>query len=622
MVETQDQETPVQPEQTDEQKQQQAAEAAKAVKAEPTPVAGPQAAKAAQTVATPVAGPQAQEVPYQHPAAPVAGPAMTNAPAAEYDPNLVPKAPTSIPTQNMTQGQQTLSRMSDVAKQNPFSVMFAREKDIHNPILRTLARVGTAAGAGMEGMSKNYPAIQDARIKEAAEPSETAQRTAQAANLNSEVQARQNPKPKMVEIPGMVGPGNQPAFRDENSTEPGAYTLGANGFEKIPETPAAGPAPNPAAPKTTPTATGGAGTSIPAQGPASPPVAGGYLSPKPQEPQRAPLATPAEAAKLAPVGTGSDNYNKQILDAVGKDAAGDFPVTPTTSHEDAEKILADARAQGGATRAQNSAERVAGAPDAAQKRKDDRTYGYALDQNNTLRYMTRSQADALQHPFEEQNPTAIKADAVAIGLLNDVQRNTSRYTKAANEYQNKVTDTTIRAKDNAVFDTLLNKSGVADLNVAIAEGGEVKIPILSSFLEGLSREARSSAYGDLSTQGKELYDGYIRNMSAIVAYQKALTNSARANKETLDLEMANIANPTMQPADIIRKQGQFQENIDTLATRFPEGIPSVKQLPKDVRQDIEGNPQGHSFSYGGRSFTNMPDDAYQRFQKANPNYKE
>ena len=53
----------------------------------------------------------------------------------------------------------------------------------------------------------------------------------------------------------------------------------------------------------------------------------------------------------------------------------------------------------------------------------------------------------------------------------------------------------------------------------------------------------------------------------------------------LDLELANIANPTMAPADIVRKQGQFQENLDRASEGFPK-LPGL-QHPREVRAQYE-----------------------------------
>jgi len=170
--------------------------------------------------------------------------------------------------------------------------------------------------------------------------------------------------------------------------------------------------------------------------------------------------------------------------------------------------------------------------------------------------------------------------------FNDVQMNTSRYTAAANAYASSNLNMAQRAEDQARLHDLLNKAGAFELQVKIAEGGDVKIPIVSALLEGLNREMKSTAYAGLSAQAKDLYDGYLRTMASVPAYQKALTGIGKLNKETIELELANIPNPTMAPADVQRKLGQWQENINQGVQGLPRmaGIPTIK----DVRSKFEG----------------------------------
>jgi hypothetical protein len=218
-----------------------------------------------------------------------------------------------------------------------------------------------------------------------------------------------------------------------------------------------------------------------------------------------------------------------------------------------------------------------------QDRKDKNAVVYANDDHGQLIKTNRYDAIKRNVPYEEMSIGDMDKDRQALRQLNDVQLNTSRYTKAANEALKKEPTT----GDYTNIHSILNKAGALDLNVAIGEGGNIKIPVLSSLIEGLNREVNSEAYAALSLQAKGLIDGYIRTLSAIPAYQKALTQIGRSNKETLDLELSNIPNPTMKPADIIRKQNQFQENIDRASEGFPINLPGLKS-PKQVREETEG----------------------------------
>lgn len=167
--------------------------------------------------------------------------------------------------------------------------------------------------------------------------------------------------------------------------------------------------------------------------------------------------------------------------------------------------------------------------------------------------------------------------------FNDVQMNVSRYVAANNAYSQLPAST--RAKDEAMLNTILDKSGVFDLKLQIGEGGQVAIPGLSNALESASREASNTAYNNMSPQGKDLLNGYLRSMAAVPAYIKALTNTGRSNKEVMDLELANIPNPAMSPSDISRKMRAFQENIDTATQGLPK-VPGM-QSTREIRQQFE-----------------------------------
>jgi hypothetical protein len=277
----------------------------------------------------------------------------------------------------------------------------------------------------------------------------------------------------------------------------------------------------------------------------------------------------------------ADRYNT-LIKATGVKG---YSVDPTDSIPDMKEELAAAQKEQSAQRSDKSAERVAGAPEAAQQRKDAHTMGYALDKDGNLSYMSKADADNIHSTFEEAKPSDVKADRQALRQLDEVQRNVSRYTKAAKDYAN--LPLSVRVADQANLHGLLNKAGVADFNAAISEGGDIKLPVLTSFLEGLSRQARTHDYEDLSPQGKALFDGYLNTLSAVPAYQKALTGVGRTNKEVMDLELATIANPTLDAKDIISKQGRFQENIDQASQGFPNNLPGIK-TPKTVRGETEG----------------------------------
>lgn len=244
-----------------------------------------------------------------------------------------------------------------------------------------------------------------------------------------------------------------------------------------------------------------------------------------------------------------------------------------------EKIAADRNAAQGQRAATAQANK-----DAKQQQKDDRDTVYGMNPQTSELEMT-SRSDAEQRGLQgiySVKAGDIQKDKQATRQLNDVQLNTSRFNTAIQAAQQKG----ISGTDYVNMHSILNKAGALDLNVAIGEGGNIKLPVISSLIEGLNREVNSEAYAKLSPEAKGLLDGYIRTLASVPAYQKALTGIGRSNKEMLDLELANIPNPTMKPADMARKMQQFQENIDRATEGFPK-FPGM-QSPKEVKQQLSG----------------------------------
>jgi hypothetical protein len=199
--------------------------------------------------------------------------------------------------------------------------------------------------------------------------------------------------------------------------------------------------------------------------------------------------------------------------------------------------------------------------------------------------------------FEEVSGGEVWQARSAMRQLGDVQTDTTRYTQAA---QNAI-KTPLSTSDYTNMHEILNKAGALDLNVAIAEGGSIKIPVLSAMIEGLNREVQSEAYAALSPQAKDLIDGYIAQVSAVPAYQKALTNSGKLGEHMMELEIQNIGNPTLRPQDILRKQQRFQQNVDRASDGFPTNLPGI-QAPQNYRPGAQ--PQQPSW-INGSSLQNL-----------------
>ena len=328
-----------------------------------------------------------------------------------------------------------------------------------------------------------------------------------------------------------------------------------------------------------------------------------------------------EAPQFAEKPVGKENvaqYAEQLKSATARAPKGynlsapeilptDTNATANEKVKDYEKQVNDAVLADRADKAQAARETEAETKERrAEDRKDKGVSVYAEDENGQTILTNRYMAQLKGQAYEVATPGDINRDRQATRQLNDVQLNVSRYTKAAND----AAKTEPTTKDYVNMHSILNKAGALDLNIAIGEGGSIKIPVLSGLIEGLNREVNSEAYADLSAQGKALLDGYIRSLSAVPAYQKALTGIGRSNKEMLDLELANIPNPTMKPADIQRKLGQFQENIDRATEGFPK-LPGLKTA-KETRESTEGKnksepantpKQGDTQTHAGATYT-------------------
>lgn len=169
--------------------------------------------------------------------------------------------------------------------------------------------------------------------------------------------------------------------------------------------------------------------------------------------------------------------------------------------------------------------------------------------------------------------------------INDVQMNTSRETAAAIQYRDNPPPGDQQTKDQVLLHSLMNEAGVADLKVKIGAGGDIEIPGLSAVTEALSRQARSSSYKYLSPQAKDLFDGYQSQMGAMASYLRAINPGNRLTEQQMNLELQQLANPTWDPRDILRRQERFQNNLDQVQNGIPQLI--GEQRNSDIRNRYE-----------------------------------
>jgi hypothetical protein len=535
---------------------------------------------ASETPAPAIAGPNVpREITPEAPAITPNAPAPAEPAALPITPRA---APAITPIAKPAPAAPALNPNS-VAAQNPFNVLLAKEENIHNPFARVLAKVATHVGKGLETYSPDYQQTVAARAHAAEVPSIIAERQAQTANTQAEAQARaaeaariaagQTPLDHPIPIYGAPGSANA----GEQIGEEGRDKYGNFRRDMFPT---AGPGANPAGPAALPPnssvagAPAASGGTSPAGGPAGPAT----TTLKPQEPQRAPLPTPAEAAKLAPVGNAADTYNQKIKGILGKEAK-DYSVDPTTSHEDAEKTLADARARANEIARDKSAERAANAPDAAQDRKDQRLMGYAVDQNGQLAYMSKADADKIHSTFEEVKATEVNKDRQAIRQLNDVQQNVSRYRTAQNAIKENISP--LAASNMAA---ILSDKGIGAKIEPFGVGLD-----LGQVNDVVTNTEKASVWNSLSVPERQLVTSYLRAKSSVIAYQKALTGIGRTNKEQLDIEMQQLPTPYVGASVANEQLDAFQENIDRAAEGFPMNLPGLKS-PAQIRKESE-NPK-------------------------------
>lgn len=287
-----------------------------------------------------------------------------------------------------------------------------------------------------------------------------------------------------------------------------------------------------------------------------------------------PVASPEEAAKLAPVGNEAQSYNQQVADAVGPQA-GDFSVKPTDSRERADKVLADARAQGQAVRANQSAERVANAPAVAEKIKTEHNYGYSTDADGNVIYTTEANAANSGQVFEPVTAADVNKDRQALGLMGNVQLNSLNYKNAVNALPGPVSDRSRQAMEHILANPNLSDSAllkVADLGTinSIMNQGEV-----------------AGDWNKLSPPEQKAVTEYLRAKGAVIAYQRALTNQGRTNPEALMVEFDTIPVPFVGATVANPRFDSFQENIDQVASRLPKNLPGVSTV-ESVRNKVGG----------------------------------
>jgi len=192
-------------------------------------------------------------------------------------------------------------------------------------------------------------------------------------------------------------------------------------------------------------------------------------------------------------------------------------------------------------------------------------------QSKQLEQTTRSTVAA--NPTLYTNPVDVKEsdirkDTELARQLGDAQLNLSRYRSAAQKL-----DTLSLGEQRAV-------AALVGEDKFKAEFMGAQVPT-----DWLNKLLTSENWRALPKTAQDAVIGYIGARGAVIAYQKAVSGSGRANKEQLELELQNIPNPLL-PKDVREAQfDRFQQNIDQTGAGLPKMVGIER--PKEIQQRIE-----------------------------------
>lgn len=523
---------------------------------------------------------------------------------------------TADPGQNPTQYLQQKLTQEVWDRQHQYGAAVSAQPGLLGKIGHIAAKIGNIAGqAIVPNLMNKIPGTEaykeeqlggTAEALKTSEAQDIAKQNAEEArltaeenrrNIESEITARQNPKPKL--LPGeenvAIGPDNTRYQRYEMGNGTTQWVREGEVPQAVPAT-ALG-----AAPRTTPAAAPQAG----AAAPAAPGLPTGATVGKPKvlegeekyvqeglkdrglaDTAENRLALSSEYKNGAPVGDAeASQMSKQIgqaLKGTGIDAGG-YAVTAGSTKAQAAEALKAAQAAATAHRQEASAERVAGAPEKAQERKDERTAGYALDPDGKLVLTNRAQvdkwnaADGGNRVFEEMKPDAVNKDRASLRQLNDIQKNVSAYQKAINTPTGPLEHVKAMQRIEAgINQSDVEKMGYLTMGAAMnmMEQGEV-----------------GKAWNELNPEERQIMLGYLRAKGAMIAYNRVVSGSARSNKEALEVEWANLPQPYVGATVANDQMKAMQENLDQVNMGYPTNLPAMK-TPEEVREKTEGGGAG------------------------------
>ena len=488
-------------------------------------------------------------------AAPTEAPSIVS-PQPQFDASQLTGPPAGPPAPSL--GQIAQEKLSPVAQQNPFALLMAKEANIHNPFLRILAKVGTGVGAGAEGLSKDYPAIEAQRIAAAGQPSEVALRGAQTAEAQaaasqapSEIAAREadtalkrNPKPELLQ--GDVQKSPDGTIYQGYKMADGSVKYFPQGQPPV-QAPAGG-ATEP--PERQTSAAGPAGPPAPVAGPQPPQVAASGLPAGSQKYQAPPQATPEEAAKLAPVGPEAETYNKQIKDLAGAKAA-DFLVKPTDSREQAEKQLAAAKNQAESGRQAEATSRANAKEDISPVQARDPATG---------RVEITNLGDATKRKLEDVLPVSSTEIATARATLTNV----NLMEQALGNLKENLPDfDKLNQNDRDVLQEFLNSREMNPPGGALGYISGAVNSAATSFLQ--SGKAQS-----LSGPARNILQSIVNMRESSLGLGKLETGGSRAMQSAIDAINKTLPGTFItNAADAEKQLGMFADRLDEIKADAP-----------------------------------------------------
>jgi hypothetical protein len=445
-------------------------------------------------------------------------------------------------------------------RMNPFVGMFAEAGNIHNPFLRVLAKIGSVVPAIAEGTAQaKYPELADEQRKLIAGPQEE---RAKEAQIQHEQASTEDIKAQEAE--------RQKAL---NTPKPAEYDIktGSDGIDYyVPKTPGGVPIPvqSPEGQKVA------AGGGVPPAGfteqkkdtkQTKQELLDDYAGLRNKQANGQALSTD-EQQKLAKYQTefsvgdkGAVQTNNAITDALKGSGVPirDFQVTASDTKEEAEKKLADARAEAQSRRAAATADRAANKQDNESKAIEATAQALAHGDLTPLKDVASMRGDQrllIYNRAKEINPE-----------FNTAQVN--RQIKMLDNYTNGKDGQNLQS-----FGTFLEHAGVANEVIQSFRGGS----IAPAFLNTALNKIEGKTYGTQIGQLKAALEPVRKEFEGFLLGGKALYADDRKAAE-------DIISDSSTPAQI---QAALKQLTHTVTARYNESENRFSNTMKHSFKDM------------------------------------